>query len=94
MRWHCDTGVRGIRRAMFLGLLLISTVAVGYAANQSVHNLGLSAQGGMARSWETGVTVIPEHEPFRANDGSFRTYWAIRAQELPADLGLEWPQAQ
>ena len=50
--------------------------------------------GGRAAVWEHGVPVIPEHEPYRVNDGSLHTYWEVRPEDLPADLGLEWPQPQ
>src|ERR1039458_10024883 len=63
-------------------------------AQEGPKDLGLSALGAQARSWEPGAHVIPEHEPFRVNDGSLRTYWAVRAEDLPADIGIEWPKAQ
>jgi hypothetical protein len=57
-------------------------------------DLALSALGGRAHSWESGITVLPGHEPAKANDGSLKSYWAVRAAELPADLGIEWPAPQ
>jgi hypothetical protein len=40
------------------------------------------------------VTVVPEHEPSKVNDGSVHTYWAVRAEDFPGDIGVEWPAAQ
>jgi hypothetical protein len=57
-------------------------------------NIALSAYGAKARSWEPGVSVVPEHEPAKANDSSLHSYWAVRADNLPFDLGIEWPQPQ
>ena len=65
-----------------------------WGAGQSPANLALSALGARAHSWEPGVTVVPEHEPSKVNDGSLHTYWAVRAVDLPADIGVEWPAAQ
>src|SRR5690349_14469104 len=59
-----------------------------------VANLGLAAMGAHARSWEPGAHLIPEHEPAKAYDGSFHSYWQASPEDLPADLGLEWPQPQ
>ena len=56
----------------------------------SVKNLALAGAGGIARSWEPGVTVVPEHEPSKVNDGSLLSYWAVHAVDLPADIGVEW----
>ena len=50
--------------------------------------------GAHARSWGPGAHLIMEHEPAKANDGSFHSYWEARPEDLPADLGLEWPQPQ
>ncbi|MGD0226014.1 MAG: hypothetical protein ABSF71_27090 [Terriglobia bacterium] len=58
-----------------------------------VNNLALATLGGIARSWEPGVTVVPEHEPSKVNDGSLLSYWAARSVDLPADIGVEWPEA-
>jgi len=58
-----------------------------------MNNLALAGLGGIARSWEPGVTVIPEHEPSKVNDGSLLSYWAVRAVDLPADIGVEWHEA-
>lgn len=41
-----------------------------------------------------GVTSVPEHEPSKVNDGSLLSYWAVRAVDLPADIGVEWPAAK
>ncbi|MGA2074460.1 MAG: hypothetical protein ABSH52_13245 [Terriglobia bacterium] len=60
----------------------------------TVNNLALAGLGATARSWEPGVTTVPEHEPSKVNDGSLHTYWAVRAVDLPADIGVEWPTAQ
>jgi len=57
-------------------------------------NLALSALGARAHSWEPGITVIPGHEPAKANDGSLKSYWAVAAADLPADLGVEWQEPQ
>lgn len=38
--------------------------------------------------------VIPEHEPSRINDGSLLSYWTVRTENLPADVGVQWPAAQ
>lgn len=69
-------------------------VLSGLGWGAEVVNLGLSARGAQARTWEPGVPVIPEHEPAKANDGSFHSYWLVRPENLPADLGLEWPEAR
>jgi hypothetical protein len=50
--------------------------------------------GGVARSWEPSVPVIPGHEPSKANDGSFRNYWRVPPEDLPPDLGVEWAKPQ
>ena len=55
----------------------------------AVDNLALAGLGGTARSWEPGVTTVPEHEPSKVNDGSLLSYWAVRAVDLPADIGVE-----
>ena len=65
-----------------------------FATDLSPKNLALSALGAKAHSWEPGAVVIPEHEPFKINDGSVHSYWAVRAMDLPADVGVEWPNAQ
>jgi hypothetical protein len=33
---------------------------------------------------------MPGHEAGKANDGSLKSYWAVRSGDLPADLGFEW----
>jgi hypothetical protein len=50
--------------------------------------------GGAVRSWEPSAASIAGHEPARAADGRFHTYWMARPENLPADLGLEWPESQ
>ncbi|HKW99260.1 MAG TPA: hypothetical protein VJN43_16085 [Bryobacteraceae bacterium] len=70
---------------------LALALATALPAIPSSVNLGLTARGAEARSWEPGVPVIAEHEPFKANDGSFHSYWLVRPENLPADLGLAWP---
>jgi len=62
-------------------------------ADWSPKNLALAALGASARSWEPGVTVVPEHEPSKVNDGSVLSYWAVRDADLPADIGVEWRDA-
>ena len=37
---------------------------------------------------------MPGYEPEKANDGSFRSFWTVPAHNLPADLGVEWPEPQ
>lgn len=77
-------------------LFLSSLTAVGtgaFGADLAVKNLALT-KGAQARSWQTGVKEIRDHEPARATDGSLHTYWAVRAEDLPADLGVEWPEPQ
>ncbi len=71
-------------------------VLLGAIAAQAapVANIGLSGMGGRAKSWEPSAVVVAGHEPVRANDGSFRTYWLARPETLPVDLGLEWPSPQ
>ncbi len=74
--------------------MLMAALDRGLGADQPIKNLAMSALGARAKSWEPGVHVIPEHEPAKANDGSLHSYWAVRAADLPADLGVEWPEAQ
>ena len=81
-------------RAVFLCGALGGLLATGQSADLSSGNLALAARGARAHSWEPGVGVILEHEPARANDGSLHSYWIVRPEQLPADLGVEWPQAQ
>lgn len=76
-----------------LFLVVLAAVSVGFGAEADPKDLALSALGAQARSWEPGVTVIPEHEPPKVNDGSLHSYWAVRAVDLPADIGVEWPEA-
>lgn len=95
MRLHARTAVNIIGLTMPIGLLLLWTLAAGQAQQPGqVQNLSLTSQGGQARSWEPRVAVVPEHEPFRANDGSLRSYWTVRSEDLPADLGIEWAHEQ
>ncbi|PYV42225.1 MAG: hypothetical protein DMG06_14685, partial [Acidobacteria bacterium] len=82
------------RRISNIGLfcgMLAGTVAAAWGAEVTSANLALHAR---ARSWEPGVAVVPEHEPARANDGSLHSYWGVKADDLPADLGVEWSQPQ
>ena len=78
---------------MLVGLLAVSPT-MARAAYPGPENLALGAQGARAQSWERGVLTVAEHEPSKANDGSLRSYWAVSGDNLPADLGVEWPQAQ
>ena len=85
-----------IAAAALMAWVFFSAAAVA-AASQSgdqPEDLALSALGGLARTWEPAVPVLPEHEPFRVNDGSLHTYWAVRAGDLPADIGIEWAEPQ
>src|SRR5262249_29891596 len=82
------------RDAVLLSGALAGLLAVGQTADLSSGNLALAARGGHARSWESGVGIVPEHEPARANDGSLHSYWILRPEQLPADLGVEWPHVQ
>jgi len=77
-----------------LPVLLLPALGVGYGAASPVRNLALTSLGAQAKSWEPGVHVVPEHEPFRVNDGSLHTYWTAQAADLPADIGVEWPKPQ
>jgi hypothetical protein len=76
---------------MIAAAILLEILA-GYAAAGEVPNLALSAQGARARSWRPDAVVLAGHEPGKANDGSFRSYWLASPESLPADLGLEWPE--
>jgi len=81
---------------VWVGILLAALAAgtsTGHAAD-APKNLALAALGAKARSWEPGVAVVAEHEPPKANDGSSHSYWAARADDLPADLGIEWTEPQ
>jgi len=55
-------------------------------------NLALIAVGGKAKSWEEGSDSIPEHEPWRVNDGCLSTYWIGRMERMPVDIGIEWQE--
>lgn len=79
-----------------LGLFLVvfgGVPALCSGSDWGPRNLALSALGASARSWEPGVTVVPEHEPSKVNDGSVLSYWAVRDVDLPADIGVEWREA-
>lgn len=82
-----------IQSCIMRGLLLVGLglTSVSFGA---VSNVALSALGAKAQSWEPDVTVVPEHEPSKVNDGSALSYWAVRAVDLPADIGVEWPEAK
>ncbi len=87
------TNNRKVRRIRYLVCgLVVGAACLGAA--QAPKNLALSGLRARAKSWEPGVHVIPEHEPAKAIDGSLHTYWAVQAADLPADLGVEWPQPQ
>jgi hypothetical protein len=86
-----DFGSIGIPLAV--AALVVFMVALPSLA-ASPQNLGLQAMGARVASWERGVPIVIEHELDRANDGSLHTYWEVRPEDLPADLGLEWPQTQ
>jgi hypothetical protein len=74
-------------------LVLGGVTALCTGSDWNPKNLALSALGATARSWEPGVTVVPEHEPSKVNDGSVLSYWAVRDADLPADIGVEWHEA-
>ena len=78
-----------IKRGLLLAGLGLASVSFG-----AVPNVALSALGAKAQSWEPDVTVVPEHEPSKVNDGSALSYWAVRAVDLPADIGVEWPETK
>ncbi len=84
---------KSVRLSLPVGLLMAS-LGVGFGAPPPIKNLAQSTLGAQAKSWEPGVHVVPEHEPWKAIDGSNHTYWAVEAADLPADLGVEWPAAQ
>jgi len=77
----------GSRVAALAALCALCVPCTGQGAD--VKNLALAGAGGVARSWEPGVTMVPEHEPSKVNDGSLLSYWAVRASDLPADIGVE-----
>src|SRR5579863_5316471 len=84
------------KRVPNIGLFLLvfgAVPALCTGSDWSPKNLALSALGASARSWEPGVTVVPEHEPSKVNDGSVLSYWAVRDVDLPADIGVEWREA-
>src|SRR5215467_1396956 len=85
-----QVGKNAIR--LFSTLVLLG--GLGEVAEAAPANLALAALGARTRSWEPGVIIIPEHEPAKANDGSLRSYWTVRPEQLPADLGVEWAQPQ
>jgi hypothetical protein len=80
-----------MKRSLLLALAIALIQCVSAA---SVRNLALHGMGAHARSWLPGAAIIPGHVPGQANDGSFRSYWLARPENLPADLGLEWKQPQ
>jgi hypothetical protein len=81
--------------AVRLGLVLVILgLTVCFGDESSPKNLALPTLGAKARSWEPGVTVVPEHEPSKVNDGSLHSYWAVRPVDLPADIGVEWLDAR
>ena len=44
----------------------------------AVDNLALAGLGGTARSWEPGVTSVPEHEPSKVNDDPEGAGWFFK----------------
>jgi len=74
--------------------LLAASIPPAWGAANPVKNVALAGMGAKAHSWEPSVRVVAEHEPARAIDGSLHTYWAVKAADLPADLGVEWPEPQ
>jgi hypothetical protein len=68
--------------------------SAGGAQEEAPEIESILASGGRARSWEPGVRIIPQHEPAKAFDSSLHTYWAVSVYDLPADLGIEWPEAR
>ena len=52
-------------------------------------NIALAGNGGVANSW-SAKTIIPNHEPWRANDGYIQSYWIGRFEDIPVDIGIEW----
>lgn len=93
-----NTGCEHVRLVAKRVILLLGALATllsaGESADLSSGNLALAGRGALARSWEPGVASVPEHEPARANDGSLHSHWALRLEQLPADLGVEWPRPQ
>ena len=86
--------IRQLAVKLTLFLVILTAVAACFGADSSPRNLAMSALGATARSWEPGAAVIPEHEPSKVNDGSVHSYWAVRAVDLPSDIGVEWPAVQ
>jgi|GEM_PF-2551578 len=80
--------------ALLIFAAFAGTARLGFGADFQPKDLALSATGAVARSWEPGAVTVPEHEPARVNDGSNLSYWAVRAEDLPADIGVEWPTEQ
>ena len=84
---------RGV--SIIAGILLFLGGLPGSArSDNGPKDLALGALGARAQSWEPGVPVVSEHETAKVNDGSLLSYWAVRATDLPADIGIEWPRAQ
>ena len=72
-------------RLVCTGALVCVVPAPAFAFE--IVNLGLSAHGADARTWEPGIPVVPEHEPAKANDGSFHSYWMVRPENrLPTSV--------
>ena len=76
----------------FLFCLFIFQFANGQS--NIFQNISLKGLGGTLKSWEKNVHLIPEHEPYRSNDGSLHTYFELQPSDLPGDLGDEWKQPQ
>jgi hypothetical protein len=94
MRRRADRSSGVGKNAIGLFGVLVLLARLGEGAEVASANLALAALGGRAHSWEPGVVTILEHEPAKANDGSLHSYWAVRPEQLPADLGVEWAQLQ
>ncbi len=92
MHFSADALKQVGRGALLAALCMLCVPCEGQGV--PVNNLALAALGGVARSWEPGVTVVPEHEPSKVNDGSVHSYWAVRGVDLPADIGVEWHEAR
>jgi hypothetical protein len=68
---------------MRIGWFSLISAATLYAAPANL------AEEAVARSWQT-TAAVAEHEPAKVNDGSLHTYWMVRPENIPADIGLEW----
>jgi hypothetical protein len=92
---HTPAITRRFTANLLLALAVFGGAArFGFGADSQPKDLALSATGAIARAWEPGAVTVPEHELSRINDGSMLSYSAVRAENLPADIGVEWPAAQ